>query len=70
MKGFADEMAAARKAREEDDFISYVLAGLDHDYNSIENVTGKTEISLEPSTQGCLLRKHVWIFNNHNTSRL
>jgi hypothetical protein len=35
------------KTLEDDDFISYVLAGLDHDYNSfIENVIRKTEISL------------------------
>jgi hypothetical protein len=29
MKGFADEMAAAGKPHEEDDLVSYVLAGLD-----------------------------------------
>jgi hypothetical protein len=42
MKGFADEMAAAGKPLEVEDFISYVLAGLDQDYNSfMENVMGK-----------------------------
>jgi hypothetical protein len=47
MKGFADEMAAAGKPLEDDDFISYVLTGLDQDYNSfVENVTGKTEVLL------------------------
>jgi hypothetical protein len=47
MKGFADEMAVAGKPIEDDDFISYVLAGLDHDYNSfVENVAVKTDISL------------------------
>jgi hypothetical protein len=47
MKGFADEMAAAGKPLEDEDFISYVLTCLDQDYNSfVENVTGKTEISL------------------------
>jgi hypothetical protein len=47
MKGFADEMAAAGKPLKDDDFISYVLVGLDHDYNSfVENVIGKTEGSL------------------------
>jgi hypothetical protein len=47
MKGFADKMAAAGKPLEDDDFISYVLAGLDQDYNSfMENVAGKTDISL------------------------
>jgi hypothetical protein len=31
----------------DDDFISYVLAGLDQDYNSfMENIVGKMEISL------------------------
>jgi hypothetical protein len=38
MKGFADEMATAGKPLEDDDFISYVMAGLDQDYNSfVEN---------------------------------
>jgi hypothetical protein len=47
MKGFADEMAAAGKPLEDDDFISYVLTGLDQDYNSfVENVTSKTEVLL------------------------
>jgi hypothetical protein len=47
MKGFADEMATAGKPLEDDDFISYVMAGLDQDYNSfVENITGKTEISM------------------------
>jgi hypothetical protein len=47
MKGFADEMAAAGKPLEDEDFISYVLAGLDQDYNLfVKNMTGKEEISL------------------------
>jgi hypothetical protein len=47
MKCFADEMATVGKSLEDDDFVSYVLGGLDHDYNSfVENVMGKTEISL------------------------
>jgi hypothetical protein len=47
MKGFADEMVVAGKPLEHDDFISYVLAGLDQEYNLfVENVTSKTEISL------------------------
>jgi hypothetical protein len=33
MKGFADEMAAAGKALEDEDFVMYALAGLDQDYN-------------------------------------
>jgi hypothetical protein len=47
MKGFTDEMVTIGKPLEDDDFISYVLAALDQDYNSfVENVAGKTEISL------------------------
>jgi hypothetical protein len=47
MKGFTDEMDAAGKPLEDEDFISYVLASLDHDYNSfVENVAGKMDISL------------------------
>jgi hypothetical protein len=47
MKGFADEMSATGKPLEDEDFVSYVLAGLDQDYNSfVENVTDKEEISL------------------------
>jgi hypothetical protein len=47
MKGFADGMVAAGKPLEDDDFISYVLVRLDHDYNSsVGNVTSKTNISL------------------------
>jgi hypothetical protein len=47
MKGFTGEMATAGKPLEDDDFISYVMAGLDQDYNSfVENSTGKTEISM------------------------
>jgi hypothetical protein len=48
MKGIiTDEMAAAGKPLEDEDIISYVLTGLDHDYNLfVENVTGKAEISL------------------------
>jgi hypothetical protein len=47
MKGFADEMATAGKPLEDEDFVSYVLAGFDQDYNSfMENVIGKNEILL------------------------
>jgi hypothetical protein len=34
MKGFEDEMTSTGKPLEDEDFISYVPAGLDHDYNS------------------------------------
>jgi hypothetical protein len=47
MKGFADEMAGAGQPLEDEDFMWYVVAGLDQDYNSfVENVVGKTEIFL------------------------
>jgi hypothetical protein len=40
MKGYANEMAAAGKMLEDEDFIAYLLAGLDYDYKSfIENVS-------------------------------
>jgi hypothetical protein len=44
MKGFANEMAVAGKPLEDEDFIAYLLAGLDYDYNSfIENVSAKSD---------------------------
>jgi hypothetical protein len=47
MKGYAYEMAATGKPLEDKDFVSYLLAGLDQDYNSfIKIVVGKTKIVL------------------------
>jgi hypothetical protein len=47
MKGYADEMAAVGNPLEDEDFVSYLLAGLDQDYNSfVENVVRKIEITL------------------------
>jgi hypothetical protein len=44
MKGFANEMASAEKPLEDEDFIAYLLAGLDYDYNSfIENVSARSD---------------------------
>lgn len=44
MKGFADEMAVAGKPLEDDDLISYILTGLDQEYNGfIENVSARTD---------------------------
>jgi hypothetical protein len=41
MPGFADEMEAVWKPLDGDDIISYILNGLDADYNSlIEKVNG------------------------------
>lgn len=44
MRGYADEMAVAGKKLDDDDIISYILAGLDYEYNSfVENVSNKSE---------------------------
>jgi hypothetical protein len=50
MRGYADEMAAAGKSLDDDDAVSYILNGLDADYNSlIEQVNGMTE-TISPET--------------------
>jgi hypothetical protein len=50
MRGYADEMAAARKPLDDDDVVSYILNGLDADYNSlIEQVNEMTE-TISPET--------------------
>lgn len=47
MRGFADEMAAAGKKLDDDDIVSYILTGLDSEYNGfVENVSSKDTISL------------------------
>ncbi|KAF0895305.1 hypothetical protein E2562_008615 [Oryza meyeriana var. granulata] len=47
MKGLADEMAVARKKLDDDDIISYILGGLDLDYNPlVASVSSKDFISL------------------------
>jgi hypothetical protein len=44
MKGYADEMAAAGKPLEDEDFIAHLLAGLDYEYNSfVENVSSRSD---------------------------
>jgi hypothetical protein len=35
MRGYVDEMAAAGKVLDDDDIVSYILNGLDVDYNSL-----------------------------------
>jgi ethanolamine ammonia-lyase large subunit len=53
MRGYANEMAVAGKPLDDDDddddIVSYILNGLDEDYNSlIEQINGMTDsISLE-----------------------
>jgi hypothetical protein len=50
MCGYANEMAAAGKPLDDDDIVSYILNGLDVDYNSlIEQVNGMAE-STSPET--------------------
>jgi hypothetical protein len=50
MRGYTDEMAAAEKPLDNDDVISYILNGLDADYNSlIEQVNGMME-TISPRT--------------------
>jgi hypothetical protein len=44
MCGYADELAATGKPLDDDDVVSYILNGLDADYNSlIEQVNGTTK---------------------------
>jgi hypothetical protein len=44
MRGFADEMAAAGKRLDEEEVNTYILAGLDFEYNPfVEAFTAKTE---------------------------
>jgi hypothetical protein len=50
MRGYTDEMALVGKPLDDDDVISYILNGLDADYNSlIEQVNGMTE-TISPET--------------------
>jgi hypothetical protein len=44
MKEYVDEMAAADKKLDNDDVVSYILTGLDVEYNGlVENVSAKTD---------------------------
>jgi hypothetical protein len=50
MRGYANEMVAARKILDDDDVISYILNVLDAGYNSlIEQVNGMTK-TISPET--------------------
>jgi hypothetical protein len=45
MRGYKDEMATAGKPLDDNDVVSYILNGLDADYNSlIEHVNGMTDM--------------------------
>lgn len=67
MRGYVDEMAAAGKKLDDDDIITYILSGLDSNYNSfIENVSSKADpVSLSDvyaqllSTEGALTPSRV-----------
>jgi predicted component of type VI protein secretion system len=56
MRGYADEMDVARNSLDNDDVVSYILNGLDADYNSlVEHVNGMTN-SISPETlYSCML---------------
>jgi hypothetical protein len=44
MKEFSDEMTTAGKQLDDDDIMSYILAGLDVDYNGvIENLSSRSD---------------------------
>lgn len=44
MKGFADELAAAGKPLSDEDFVSYIVTGLDQEYNSfVENMCARSD---------------------------
>jgi hypothetical protein len=44
MKGYADEMVTAGKRLEDGDIVSYILTGLDADYNPlVENINSRSE---------------------------
>jgi hypothetical protein len=50
MRGYADETAAARKPIDDDDVVSYILNGLDADYDSLnEQINGMME-TISPET--------------------
>jgi uncharacterized membrane protein YgcG len=56
MKGFADEMVAVGKRLDDEEVITYILIGLDFEYNSfVEAFTAKTE----PHTLNDLYSQHL-----------
>ena len=56
IRGVADEMAAAGKKLDDEEIVSYILAGLDGDYNSIVSALCSR---VEPVTVGEIGRAHV-----------
>jgi hypothetical protein len=62
MRGYADKMAAAGKPIDDDDVVSYILNGLDADYNSlIEQVNGMTETISPETLYSRLLDTEAWV---------
>jgi hypothetical protein len=56
MRGYVDEMAATGKALDDDNIVSYILNGLDADYNSlIEHANGMTDPISPETLYACLL---------------
>jgi hypothetical protein len=60
MRGFADEMAVVRRPLDDDDIVSYILNGLDADYNSpIQQVNGMAAPISPEMLYSCLLDTEV-----------
>jgi hypothetical protein len=56
MRGYADEMDVARNSLDNDDVVSYILNGLDADYNSlVEHVNGMTNSIIPETLYSCML---------------
>jgi hypothetical protein len=67
MKGYTDEMAAAGKRLEDDDIVSYILTGLDADYNPlVENINSRSEPISLSSLYAQLLSAEVQLKNQNN----
>jgi hypothetical protein len=70
MRGLADEMASAGKWLEDDDLASYILSGLDADYNHVVTAIGaKNEaVSLgELLTQPSSFKQHIALQQGHDS---
>jgi hypothetical protein len=60
MQGYTNEMVAAGKPLDDDDVVSYIMNGLDADYNSlIEQVNGMTKPISPETLYSCLLGTEV-----------
>jgi hypothetical protein len=67
MKGYANEMAAIGKRLEDDDIVSYILTGLDADYNLlVENINSRSEPISLSSLYAQLLSVEARLENQNN----